>query len=408
MIDSDRAELARLRNRCAAKPAEREPVEHAAARFQLGTHYARLGDFAAAEEHLCVAAELFAGAGLAAEHGSAMSTLGAALRAAGRADEAAAVLERAVAALDAAGARTQEAAARYNLALVRRDRGDLDGAVAAASSALEIADDSGSAEHAAAAARELGRVLIERGDAEAALPHLERAAQYAERAGDGRAAAVGRNLLGLARLGCGDAAGAIEAFTASAGASPRSLRPAAFALAKANLALAHEAAGDLVRARAGARQALSVAEADAPVAAQAAAILDRVPGDDDVAAILGSMPPDEQAVFAREEVVRLATVDGAQRTADLGRWVDAHGARADATELGELLLGALLELPPDDMETVIAGLVDAATRKPDDVRDRFRSHVSSAMARFNVPQWMRLKDTFNRIARDCGDPATWG
>jgi hypothetical protein len=40
-------------------------------------------------------------------------------------------------------------------------------------------------------------------------------------------------------------------------------------------------------------------------------------------------------------------------------------------------------------------------------RERWRSQVSGAMARFHAPQLMRLHDTFRRIGAGMGDEAAW-
>jgi hypothetical protein len=89
-------------------------------------------------------------------------------------------------------------------------------------------------------------------------------------------------------------------------------------------------------------------------------------------------------------------------------WIAALGSSAlEPVEVAELLLSGLLELPPDAFEQLIDAAVGAATTSADADRDAFREAVSRAMARFHVPQWMRLQDAFARAAERTGDLGPW-
>lgn len=175
-------------------------------------------------------------------------------------------------------------------------------------------------------------------------------------------------------------------------------------MAKANLAVAYERAGVAARARLAARQALAAPLIPQPVADQASAVMERLgdpPGD--LAVVILEEPAERRPALVREEVVRWADAGMAERRREAAAWVGAqiaaHGAGID---LCEAWLGALLELPPEAMEDLIRAALAGLAERPTDDRERFRSQVSSAMARFHVPQWMRLKDTFNRLAVELG------
>jgi tetratricopeptide (TPR) repeat protein len=285
------------------------------------------------------------------------------------------------------------------LGLVGRDAGSLRRARA-------LLDPAAVPGQAAAAARELGVVLLESGEVDAAAAALEEAVALSERAGDEAARGAAANALGLARLAAGRAAEAIDAFRLAAAANPRSIRPGEFAMAKANLALAHERAGDAPRARLAARQALGVHALPPAVVRQAEAALSRLgPVRDDLAAVLGDEADEERrSGLVREEVVRWADADEADAACSAAEWVETQ---LRTPELAEPWLAALLELPPDPMEDVIASVLAALrAHAPADV-ERFRLDVVAATARFHVPQLERLRTTFERIAAELGQAQTW-
>jgi hypothetical protein len=90
-------------------------------------------------------------------------------------------------------------------------------------------------------------------------------------------------------------------------------------------------------------------------------------------------------------------------------WVEGQLARPErGTELAEAWLGALLELPGDDMEALVRSAVEAMAARPDDegVR-RFRDDVAMAMSRFHTPQLLRLRETFNTAATKIGAEIAW-
>jgi hypothetical protein len=57
---------------------------------------------------------------------------------------------------------------------------------------------------------------------------------------------------------------------------------------------------------------------------------------------------------------------------------------------------------------LIRALLEASAGCEAEAGERFRSQASTAMARFHVPQWMRLKDTFARIATELAVPPPAG
>ncbi|MBW3653781.1 MAG: hypothetical protein KY433_09350 [Actinobacteria bacterium] len=409
-VQPDDGPLGELEERLRRYPAQRYPVQHATAQFHLGVALAGLGEFERAEAALVRAAELFDPRALTSEHGKAMNALGSVLRLAGRPAEAAEVFVRAAAAFRAADLLAEHGAACFNLGLVRRETDDVDGAIAVFAEARKLFEQANAPAHAAAAARELGAARFAAGDLDAARDVLDGSVELAARAGDEAGAGAAANVLGLVELAAGRAREAVEAFAVAAAANPRSVRREDYAMAKANLALAHEAAGQHRRARIAARQALAVASAAPPVRAQAEAALARLgtEPDDAVAVVDGEQDQGVRAAIVREELARWVDAGDAERRAEAGAWIDAQLARpARAVALAEAWVGGLLELPPPDMETVIRGVVEALRERPAGAQERFRSDVASAAARFHVPQLLRLRDEFNRIAAELGEQPAW-
>lgn len=186
-------------------------------------------------------------------------------------------------------------------------------------------------------------------------------------------------------------------------ANPRSVRPEAYAMAKANLALALEAAGRLPRARLAALQSLSAPAVPGPVSAQAKAVLGRVGADQGaVWAVLDEEPQDRWAAVVREEVTRWEDGSDAQRAAECGAWVNGQMGRATAEDLAEAYLAALVELPPPSLERMVRSTLGALATFEVAAQERFAGQCSRALARFPVPQWMRLKDTFSAVAAELG------
>lgn len=218
------------------------------------------------------------------------------------------------------------------------------------------------------------------------------------------------NALGLAHLARGSDSDAAEAFRTALACHPRRVRPEGHAMAKANLALAYERLDDPVRARLAARQAGATPSTPRAVLTQASEILERLGDpDDDLLVLLERVDESEWAGEIRSEVARWVDMDQDGRRRLCGVWIDGQTARdGRGIELAAAYLDILLELPPDAMETMIRSTLVALQERDEEVRDRFRGHVSRAMARFNVPQWMRLKDTFNRLAGEVDDDGNWG
>ena len=377
-----------LERRLEQYPEERYPVQHATACFHLGVELVAGGRLADAEASLETAVRLFERNGLEPERAKALNALGGALRLGGRVQEAAEAFAGAAATFAARGLAVEEGAARFNLGLSLRELGDLD----AARTAFEAAATLGERTLAGSAAeRELGATLLQAGDAPGAAAVLERAVATLRDRGDAASLGAAANVLGLARLARGDAAGALAAFADALAAHPRSVRPAEYAMVKANLALAHEQLGDPRRARLAARQALGTPSRPAAVAAQAEAALARLgPGDGDLAAVLEAEPKERWPALLREELVRWADTELEHARVDAQALVETQAARPEpeARDLAEAWLAALLELPPEAMERVVAAFRAAG------LPERFRADVESALARFHAPQILRVKDAF--------------
>ncbi|MBA3428689.1 MAG: hypothetical protein H0U07_08980 [Actinobacteria bacterium] len=180
-------------------------------------------------------------------------------------------------------------------------------------------------------------------------------------------------------------------------------------MAKANLALAYERSGAPERARLAARQARAAPEVPEPVRLQAGAVLERLPtGGSDLRTVLEQETPALRPLLVREELVRSAGVEAAERIADMREWVDAHVASdLEGTDVAELWLGGLLELPPDALARVVHSALAAAMDMDHATRHQFREAVTRAMVRFHVPQWMRLGDVFSQAAVELGDTSSW-
>jgi len=384
-----------LEQRLARYDATRYPVQHATTRFHLGVVLADKGRVAEAIESLQSAAELFDPGALPVEHAKALNALGAALRLADELGQAEAAFGRAAELFERANLGQEHGAALFNLGLVRRER---DPAAAAECFRRAAALLAGGPE--AAAARELGATLLGLGELDEATRMLERAAELAElRDPVGYGGAL--NALGLARLAAGEAEAAIASFRQAAGAHPRSVRPAEFAMAKANLSLAYEQHGDEPRARLAARQALGVAEPPAPVAAQAIGVLHRIGRGttNDLLQVLDQEPRAGWEGILREELARSRDAPPDVRRTDAATWIDGS-----STELAEVWLGGLLELPSEGMETLIRSALEALGSCDAAVRERFHADVSRAAARFHVPQLLRLEESLRRIAAELGEP----
>ncbi len=60
------------------------------------------------------------------------------------------------------------------------------------------------------------------------------------------------------------------------------------------------------------------------------------------------------------------------------------------------------------MQDIIVSSLAALEGRDAGDRERFRADVSSAMARFHVPQLLRLKDVFVACAAELGHDERWG
>lgn len=386
---------------------ERFPVQHATARFHLGTVLLQRGAVDDAVVALRRAAELFPADGLPVEHGKATNMLGVALRERGETAAAAEAFARAAELLDAPGSRLEAAASRFNRGLALRDLGRDEDARDDFQQALDVFEEADAREHAAASARELGTALFALDELDAAVEALERAIELARRGGDRAAIGYAANVLGIVHLRADHPADARAAFDDAAGAHPRSIRPAEHAMARSNLALAAERDGAPHLAALAARQALAIDEADTEVRTQAREVLARCDhGTEPLGPVLATTAEDRWRGVLRAEFQRLADVEGAD--------VDAHAASVVAQivedthagmDLAEAWFDVLLEQPPATFRRFIAAAIEVLAEHGD--REAVKQVLERAMARFQVPQWMRLRDTFNAVAESSGQEATW-
>lgn len=398
-----------LRRQLERHPSEIRPLQHAVAQFHLGNALLERGDLEGAEAAFTEAAALFELRGAAPERAKALNGLGATLRVAGRLPLAARAFAHAAAGLGEAELPLEEGAARFNLALVLAQGGRDEAAEPELARALELLDAEQVPGQAAAAARELGAVRVRRGELEAAEPVLRRAVELADRAGDVAGRGAAHNTLGLVELATDRPSEATGHFAEAVAANPRTTRPESFAMGQANLALALERSGAAPAARLAARQALSVPEAAGPVREQAAAVLERLgPGAADLRAVYEEAGDEGRARLARDELARAAAGDDDAVAASAAEWTALIAAtELDAAGVAEVWLGALLELPPADLERFAAAAVAAAVAAGGETLDTFRGAVSRAMVRFGIPQWMRLQDVFSHAARAAGDAGSW-
>lgn len=401
--------LARLRAEVERYDPRRYPVQHATARFHLGSTLIGSGAPDEAVSNLQRAAELFPSDGLPVEHAKALNMLGVALREAGALHESVAAFSGAEAMFDDQGQPLELAASRFNRGLVLWGLGELEQARDAFDRALTVFRDADTREQASAAARELGSVLLELGRLDEAAAVLEEAMELARRGAGRQALGAAANVLGLVLLQADRPREARRTFEDATGAHPRSVRPDAYAMARANLALACERTGDHDLARLAARQARATPRGAPEVRDQAQGVLDRL-GDDAMALVrvLDREPPDRWVPVIREEVRRLVEVDHPDRQREVDAWVDGLTEDpARAVERCEAWLDVLLEMPPEAMETMLDATVTSINARDPDVAAWLRSDVSRAMIRFQVPQWMRLEEAVDRISTGQGHPVTW-
>jgi tetratricopeptide (TPR) repeat protein len=394
--------LAELRQLLARHRADRYPVEHATLQFHLGATLLELDQPDRAVAPLQVSAELFENRGRGVERAKALNLLGAALLHLGETTKATGALERAAELFETHGQPLEQGAARFNLGLVHRRLQQPAVAVGCFAEALERFGHAEVGHQASAAARELGACRLELGEAAAAAESLERALELAEATGERRHVGAAANLLGLARLATEETGAAVAAFRLATSAYPRAIDPPSHAMATANLALAHERCGDLARARLAAWRSANVPGAAAPVAAQARAVLRRL-GDHegDLVAVLDPEPVERWPAELTPNLASLLDVGPGEREDMLGAWIDGQvDEQRDGTALATAMLTVLVELPPEQMELLVGGLLTALRHRPETVASRFWTQTKRAMARFHVPQWRRLEAVFDRLASE--------
>jgi tetratricopeptide (TPR) repeat protein len=395
-----------LTARLARYPADRYPVQHATASFQLGSALTEAGRFREAEEALGVAAELFGADRLPTEHAKAVNARGAALRATGELGKAAECFRDAAAVFEKVELSLERGAALFNLGLVRRELGE--DPVECFRQARALLDPDRVPGHAAAAARELGAALLTAGRSADAVAVLDDAVALAEQARDLPGLGASLNTLGLARLAADRPGAAVEAFVGAVGAHPRTVRPEGYAMAKANLALAYEGAGEPIRARLAARQALGVPGVPEAVCATAGGVLDRLgPGPGELLDVLDLEREEQWPPIVREELVRWADALPEDRAMEADAFVAGVLARPAAADMVVAWLGGLLELPSESMDTVVVAALHALRGQDREQAERFRSLVARGCARFHVPQMERLTRVFEELAAEHGGPRSW-
>lgn len=399
--------LAELRGRREMYPPDRYPVQHATASFHLGVALIQAGQPEPAERVLEDAVKLFDRDGLTSEHAKSLNMLGVAHRDAGSLEEAKGCFAAAVQMFAGEGEKLERAAALYNLGLVHRELGDASRSVEDLKESLRIFEQEEARPASSAASRELGASLLASGGPDDAIPLLERAREEARSTGDDPSFGDASNALGLAYLAVGRTDDAIGAFKEAASADPPSVRPAAHAMAKANLATALERKGAFDRARMAALQARAIEVAPGPVRQQVGEILDRVgssPGS--LWRVLDNEGDDEATV--RDELLRWARLEEAERRGELSVWIHSQSASETRGEdRAELWLKVLLELPPGPMETLVASAVAAAETLDEAAASKWASQTGRAMTRFHIPQWERIRSTFDRCAEKTGSALRW-
>lgn len=399
---------AELHELLATHPADEAPLEHATARFHLGTSLISSGEIDEAQEHLTEAARVFQREGERSDEGKAVNMLGVALRDAGRTEQAAAAFATAAQIFDEEGDVAECGAALYNLGLAKRDTEDPEAAIELFSAAATIFEEAGVTAQTSAARRELGTTLLGQGEHERAREVLAEAVAWGRTAGDLAALGYASTMLGLTYLAMDRCDEAIAALRDAVGAHPRNIRGEAYAVAKANLAVAYERGGDTPRARLSARQVLVLDDVPESAREVAQAVLDRRPGESgDLARVLVDEPRERWEGLVREEVIRWVETDEETRRAEVGAWMAAVAEDREQTQdLLEAWFGAMLELPPESMDRLVASTVIALGQLPPEVGERFPRDANRAMARFHTPQMMRLQSAFEETART-HDAGTW-
>lgn len=401
--------VAALRQEVARYDPDRYPVQYATASFHLGSALIAAEDAVEAITWLRRAAQGFPPTGLPVEHAKALNMLGIAMRDAGHIREAHEAFTEAATVFASLEQPLEAAASQYNDGLALRGLGRLDDAERRLAAALATFLEADVREHATAAARERGAILLELGQLDAAVEALELAIDLARRGGGRVALGAAANVLGIVHLQAQRFDEARRAFEDAAGAHPPSVRPADYAMARSNLALAADRDGDPSLARLAARQALAIPQAAPDVHAQATDVLGRV--GDDVNALHEAMDgadEDRWVGMIRSEVPRLLHLRPEERAKHVAAWVSGLLARDDSSARAVAWFDVLLELPPEAMNLLIADLLDTVAERASEERERLRTAMGQAMVQFHVPQWMRLKDTFNRLSADRDPSMTWG
>lgn len=405
----DEALLAHLHEEVARHDPAARPVQHATARFHLGTTLLATGRAREAAAQLRRAVELFPADGLPIEHAKARNMLGVAQRDLGDPSGAAASFAAAGQLFAQEDQRLEEAAARYNRGLVLRDLGDEADAADAFARALAVFTEADARVQAAAAGRELGASLLATGELDRARDALLQAQELARRGGDRAALGAAANVRGVVELAAERPDEATAAFLDACGAHPRAVRPAEHAMARANLALAHERAGRPAHALLAARQALAVPQLPPAAHAQATAVTTRSAelDEDPLVGVLRSEPVGGLPGVLRAEVARLGEDPGAHAT-HAGAVVAALHEQAGRGDRAAAWLEVVLEQPP----TVFRGLLEAVVRAVEEVGDeQLRAELARAVAgaavRFHPPQWMRVRDGLAAIAAREGATVPW-
>ena len=125
--------------------------------------------------------------------------------------------------------------------------------------------------------------------------------------------------------------------------------------------------------------------------------------------VIEDEPHERWPAVVREEIARWVDAPVADRRAEVRAWIDGQLARPEsAGQLAAAWLGALLELPPEAMERVIRSALEALVDAGAGTSDRFRSELLRAAELFHLPQTLRLRESFDRVARQLGAEEAWG
>ena len=204
---------------------------------------------------------------------------------------------------------------------------------------------------------------------------------------------------------------AVKAFDESLTVFTRGSFPFQYALAKHNLGLAYAALGgamNLRRALASFEDAVATLDTRVHAAAwrQAYASLERTEKDlesiapgmhraDHFAALVGASRREDRTGLVRERLIRLLALPDPSRRSALAELAlaSARLGGAPARAVIEAELGALMELPNEDLEIALRARLDAHARLPEDEREEADRALDAAVGEaLQGPQRIFVRD----------------